>query len=59
MLKLLCYPEPPLEFNQVYVLIALDVKRRQSYYIIGDRLIRSAVLEEVIYGNLGGIKLFE
>ncbi|MCC6046712.1 MAG: hypothetical protein LM571_00765 [Desulfurococcaceae archaeon] len=59
MLKLLCYPEPPLEFNQVYVLIALDVKRKQSYYIIGNRLIRSAVLEEVIYGNLGGIKLFE
>ena len=59
MLRLLCYPEPPLEFSQVYVLIALDVKRRQSYYIVGDRMIRSAVLDEVIYGNLGGIKLFE
>ena len=59
MLRLLCYPEPPLEFNQVYVLIALDVSRRQSYYVIEDRMIRSAVLEEVIYGSLEGIKLFK
>jgi len=59
MLRLLCYPEPPLEFNQVYVLIALDTKRRQSYYVIDDRVIRSAVLEEVIYGSLEGIRLFK
>jgi len=59
MLRLLCYPEPPLEFNQVYVLIALDLSRKQSYYVIDNRVIRSAILEEVIYGNLGGIKLFK
>lgn len=55
ILKLLCFPEPPLEFTQVYVLLGLDTQGRRAYTVLGGRLIRSSILEEILYGQLNGL----
>ncbi len=56
VLSQLCFPDPPVEFSQVYVLLGLDPQRRRAYVALGDRLIESPVLEEVLYGHLGGLE---
>lgn len=55
ILKLLCFPDPPREFNQVYVLLGLDVSGKRAYVVLGNRLVRSTILEEVLYGQLNGL----
>ncbi|MEM1622580.1 MAG: hypothetical protein QW543_00355 [Sulfolobales archaeon] len=55
ILKLLCFPEPPLESLQVYVLLGLNTREKRAYIALGSRLLRSSILEEVIYGHLNGL----
>ncbi|MEM1681682.1 MAG: hypothetical protein QW509_00520 [Sulfolobales archaeon] len=55
ILRLLCFPEPPLESIQVYVLLGLDTREKRAYIALGSRLLRSSILEEVIYGHLNGL----
>lgn len=55
ILRLLCFPDPPTESTQVYVLLGLDTKGKRAYVVLGNRLVRSAVLEEVLYGHLDGL----
>lgn len=57
ILRLLCFPEPPVESAQVYVLLGLDTKGKRAYVALGNRLVRSAVLEEVLYGHLDGLSV--
>ena len=56
ILRLLCFPDPPQDFSQVYVLIGLDVQRKRAYFILGNEVLRSTVLEEVVYGHLNGLE---
>ncbi|MCS7098886.1 MAG: hypothetical protein RMH84_00870, partial [Sulfolobales archaeon] len=55
ILKLLCFPDPPSEFNQIYILLGLDVKGKKAYLALGNRVVRSSILEEVLYGRLNGV----
>lgn len=55
-LKHLCYPELPLNVSQVYVLIGIDIDKKRTYMALENKIFRSVVLEEVLYGNLNGIE---
>ncbi len=55
-LKHLCYPEPPSNVSQVYVLVGVDINKKRTYIALENKIFRSAVLEEVLYGNLSGIE---
>ncbi len=55
VLRQLCFPDPPAEFDQVYVLLGLDVQKRRAYIALGNKLVESRILEEVLYGHLGGL----
>ncbi|MCX8184312.1 MAG: hypothetical protein RMI56_05475 [Sulfolobales archaeon] len=55
ILKLLCFPEPPSEVNQIYTLLGLDARGKKAYFILGNKIVRSSILEEVLYGRLNGV----
>ncbi|MEM4985728.1 MAG: hypothetical protein QW289_07490 [Sulfolobales archaeon] len=55
ILRLLCFPDPPMESTQVYVLLGLNTREKRAYVALGSRLLRSSILEEVLYGQLNGL----